>query len=136
MNAINTLVNEVIAENADKSTMTADERELAAAGALPSQTVALTGAGSHNPMEAVYRKKYPNLEIIPGSMIQEKDHSKFHNKIRVKVKCNCKFGDGPRCEEVVERATSDLFTFMGCESCKKVVRKQKQAEKALLSVAK
>lgn len=132
MNELNTLVNEVVAENTNKATMGTSPAEEAKAGTLPSQTVT---SGSHNPMEKVYQTRYPLLAIVPGSMIQEKDHPVYKNKVRVDVVCGVSFDGGPKCTEVVHRATSDLHTFLGCESCKKVVRKLNKAKNALAALA-
>ena len=74
--------------------------------------------------EKVLRAKYSRLNIIPGSLIQEPNHPVYGNKRRVKVVCGCN-----GCTEVVERATSDLHTFIGCEVCKKEVRKANKALK-------
>jgi len=65
--------------------------------------------------ERLVRLKYPNLNIVEGSMTQELAHPVYGNKRRVQVTCTC------GC--VVERATSDLHTFLGCEACKKTIRK-------------
>lgn len=65
--------------------------------------------------EKLTKLKYPNLNIKPGSMVQEASHPTYGNKRRVTVVCACGVE--------VERATSDLHTFLGCEVCKKLIRK-------------
>lgn len=132
MNAIlNSLVESVVAEQGQ--TVNETEKAAATAGTLPSQTVT---TGTHSPMETVYQTKYKHLVIVPGSLVQDVTgaHPTYKNKVRVKVVCNAQLGDGPRCTEVVERATSDLHTFLGCETCKKVIRKLNKATKALAEI--
>lgn len=60
--------------------------------------------------------KYPHLQVKPGSMVQELAHPVYGNKRRVTLVCECGVE--------VERATSDLHTFLGCEVCKKAIRKK------------
>lgn len=73
--------------------------------------------------EQLLQTKYSHLNIKPGSLIQEADHPVYGNKRRVIVTCAC------GCE--VERATSDLHTFIGCAECKKVIQKAAKAKKKL-----
>jgi hypothetical protein len=76
--------------------------------------------------EKLVALKYPHLTIVEGSMVQEKDHPTYKNKRRVTVRCECGV--------LVERATSDLHTFIGCEACKKSVRKLNKAAKKLAEI--
>jgi hypothetical protein len=76
--------------------------------------------------EKLIALKYPHLAIVEGSMVQEAAHPVYKNKRRVTVKCEC--------GELVERATSDLHTFIGCEACKKSVRKMNKAAKKLAEI--
>ncbi len=71
--------------------------------------------------EQLLRLKYPTLNIIPGSLVQEENHPVYSNKRRVRLICDCGV--------TVERATSDLWTFKGCVSCLKAVRKAEKAKK-------
>lgn len=64
--------------------------------------------------EAVTRDRYPDLNIVPGSMQQHID-GPYKQKRTVEVVCAC----GTH----VTRATSDLHTFIGCPVCLKGVRK-------------
>ena len=59
--------------------------------------------------------RYSHLDILEGSLIQDENHDYFKNKVRVKLRCGC--------GRIVERATSDLHTFKGCEACLKGIRK-------------
>lgn len=73
--------------------------------------------------EQLCRAKYPHLHIVEGSMVQEEAHPTYGSKRRVKLLCSCGVE--------VERATSDLHTFIGCNDCKKEVRKANKASKKL-----
>ena len=67
--------------------------------------------------------RYDHLNITPGSFIQEPGHHFWASKWRCVVICPC--------GKPVERATSDLWTFQGCEACKKQAGKAGKALKKL-----
>lgn len=73
--------------------------------------------------ERLVRLKYPNLNIVEGSLVQELAHPVYSNKRRVTVVCSCGTN--------VERATSDLHTFKGCAGCKKASSKVEKMEKKI-----
>lgn len=143
MNAIlNSLVESVVAE---QGTVTATEVTQAEAGTLPSQQVAAAHAETEKKFAArelvyVNNPKYQHLDFIPGSFAQDttrQGHEKFANKIRMKIRCGCQLdGESEPCQEIVERATSDFHTFMGCADHTKIVKKLRKAEKDLAALRK
>lgn len=73
--------------------------------------------------ERLTKAKYSHLNIVPDSLRQELAHPIFGNKRYVQVICQC------GC--VVDRATSDLHTFKGCQTCKKAASKAEKTGKKL-----
>lgn len=86
--------------------------------------------------EMRYRQnpKYSHLVFRVGSFVQapESDrHPKFGVKLRALVLCPSSTSDNMIW---VERASSDFWTFMGCEAYAKIVKKQRKAEKDLAAL--
>lgn len=141
MNDLNsTLTSLVASATADTDALKA----AAAGGELPSQNV--TGAGEpkkeFSTQELVYvnNPKYQHLDFIPGSFAQDTTragHPYFANKIRMRIRCNCQLeGETGKCTEIVERASSDFHTFMGCTRHTAAMKKIRKAEKAVANLAK
>lgn len=136
MNAINNIISEVVAEQTLINSGAITSAETAPVQETPLSQRIVGGEYGTTMMEQMMKMKekevtsnprYSHLLVVPGSFRQPIDHSTGKPG---KVICTLICGH-EGCEERVERATSDLFTFKGCPTCKKAVSKIEKAQRVL-----